>query len=442
METEMSGKNAFAFERKASDDSPMRHVLSNRNFQLLWLGQGLSLVGDQFYMIALPWLVLMMTGDAAQLGLVLALTGAARVALMLFGGALSDRFSQRSVMLASDALRLGMMAGLAIMVLSGGLQVWMIYLFAVAFGAVSGVFMPAAESMIPRIVGKDELMIGNTIEQVTSQVGVFVGPLLAGGLLAWFAGSGVGITGDASPAMGGIGVAFAVDALTFLISIATLLMMRIDGPGAEDEGNMLAAIGEGIAFVARSRKILLMFVVMALINFLFTGPFLVGVPVLASDRLPEGAAAFGLLMAALALGSVPGAIAAGVIRTRPADVGLILTGCIAVFGLGMAALGLIGSTWEGVAVLFAVGILNGYVVVVIITLLQNNTPSGMLGRLMSLVMIAGMGLLPASQALAGFAFTISPEGVFAGCGVLILATAAMVALSRDFREIGIQLPSC
>jgi MFS family permease len=417
---------------QAGKASPLRKVLGNRNFRLLFLGQGTSLIGDQFYMIALPWLVLLMTGDAAQLGLVLALTGLPRVAFMLIGGALSDRFSQRSVMLVSDGLRLGLTALLAAIVLSGGAQVWMIYLFAVAFGAISGVFLPASQSLVPRIVGKEELMIGNTIEQIMVQSSAFVGPVLAGGVIVWFAGT-------AAPSTYGIGIAFAVDAFTFLASVVTLVMMRVGAPEAPEQKGILTAIGEGIGFVLKSRKIMLMFVVMSLINFLFTGPVLVGIPVLAKDRLPEGAAAYGLILAAFALGTLLGAVAAMAIKVRPERLGVVCAASVAIFGITLAALGLIGSTWEGMAVLLAAGVLNGYLGVVLITLLQKSTPPDLLGRLMSLVMLASAGLVPVSQVLAGFALKVSISWVFMGCGALIFLIAIGMALMKETREFGIEL---
>lgn len=415
-----------------------RKVLGNRNFQLLWLGQCTSLIGDQFTMIALPWLVLLITGDIAQLGLVLAMIGVPRVAFMLIGGALSDRLSQRTVMLVSDVLRLAMTVALAAIVFSGDVQMWMIYLYALAFGTVSGIFLPAAQSMVPRIVGKDELMIGNTIEQVTSQLSVFIGPLLAGGLIAYFTVNGTGIAGSASPSMSGIGLAFAIDAFTFIVSIVTLWMMKTGTPQVADDKGILAAIREGIAFIAKSRKIMLMFLIILLINFLFTGPVLVGIPVLAKDRLPEGAAAFGMLMAAFAIGNLIGALASGAIRLKPGNIGMVSTAVIGVFGVGMAVLGSIGSTWEGMAILCALGIMNGYIGVVLITLLQKSTPPEMMGRLMSIVMIAGMGLVPVSQALAGFLLKVSFEGVFAVCGALIVLIALLSVLSKEVRNFGLE----
>src|SRR6266700_1025630 len=92
--------------------------LSVRNFRLLWIGEGISLLGDQFYMIALPWLVLQLTGSALALGTVIALAGIPRALFMLVGGAFADRFSPRSVMIASNLARLVLVAALAALVLT------------------------------------------------------------------------------------------------------------------------------------------------------------------------------------------------------------------------------------------------------------------------------------------------------------------------------------
>src|SRR5512135_2117593 len=99
-------------------------VLKNENFRLLWIGQGTSLLGDQFFMIALPWLVLKLTDDPVALGTILALIGVPRAIFMLVGGAFADRYSPRTIMLLSDMLRLALTLLLGVMVLTGWLQLW------------------------------------------------------------------------------------------------------------------------------------------------------------------------------------------------------------------------------------------------------------------------------------------------------------------------------
>ena len=187
----MEPATSIAAVQQKPAQRPFSKLFSNRNFLLLWAGQGTSLIGDQFSMIALPWLVLILTGDPVQLGIVLALTGIPRVIFMLIGGAMTDRFSQRSVMLASDVLRLGLTAILAAVILTGRIELWMLYVFALAFGTVSAFFIPASSSIVPRIVRREELMAGNSIIQGTASLSVFIGPLLAGGLIALFTAGSV-----------------------------------------------------------------------------------------------------------------------------------------------------------------------------------------------------------------------------------------------------------
>ena len=414
-------------------------IFSNRNFLLLWFGQGTSVIGDQFSMIALPWLVLLLTGDPVQLGIVLALTGVPRAVFMLVGGAMTDRFSQRSVMLASDVLRLLLTTVLAGVIFSGQLQLWMLYLFALAFGTVSAFFLPASSSIVPRIVRNEDLMTGNSIIQGTSALSVFIGPLLAGGLIALFTAGSAAQTGSSSSTFG-IGLAIAIDALTFLVSAITLWLMRVEKPHSTEiaQTGIFTSIRDGLAFLLKTRKLLYMFVIIAALNFLFSGPAIVGIPVISNNRLAEGAAAFGIIMSAFAAGNLMGYIGSGAIKIKPQHIGLTAVVIIGIFGVGMALFGYITSMWAGAAILFLLGIMNGYISIVLITLLQKNTPADMMGRLMSLVMFSSMGLVPISQALAGFLFKISIEYVFLGCGILIVLLAIVAALSKEVRNFGVE----
>lgn len=108
--------------------SPLQRVLRQRNFRLLWIGEGISLLGDQFYMIALPWLVLKMTGDALAVGGVLAVAAIPRALFMLIGGAFTDRFSPRTVMLGSNLLRMIIVTLLTVLVIAGSTNLWMLYI--------------------------------------------------------------------------------------------------------------------------------------------------------------------------------------------------------------------------------------------------------------------------------------------------------------------------
>lgn len=408
-----------------------RGLFNNRNFLLLCAGQGTSLIGDQFYLIALPWLVLMLTGDSVSLGIVLALAGIPRAVFMLVGGALTDRFSSRNIMLASDIARLLLTACLAGLVLTGRAEMWMLYAFALAFGTFSGIFTPASTSIVPHIVRDEELQQANAITQGMAQLSVFIGPALAGALIAAFAGQA------SQASTQGTGIAFAIDALTFLVSVVTLwLMTPVSRPSAA-KGDILGSIKEGIAYVVQNPTLRVIFIILALINFLFVGPFMVGVPVIASTRLPEGAAAFGLLMSAMGGGNLLGIILSGVIpRPRPAQLGYVFAGFICLFGAGIIVFGLAESTLVGCIVLALLGICNGYLSILLVTTLQKIAPMSMMGRLMSLAMLASTGLVPISQAIAGFIIKYSAEGMFVSIGLLFIAIALVSLMLPEVRNMG------
>ena len=267
----------------------IQKVFRNRNFSLLWAGQGVSLLGDQFEMIAAPWLVLSLTNDPLALGTVLALSSIPRAAFMLLGGAISDRFSSRTIMMVSIKTKLTA-AFMALLVFTGGIQIWQLYAFALLFGLVGGFFNPAASSIVPHIVEKEDLQAGNALIQGTGQLTNFVGPALAGGLIALFA---AGQAGPASTGMTGIAAAFALDSVTFLVSMLTLAAMNPAQPAEKNEGeNVLDSIKNGIRFAMNDVLLRVMFVLIAAANLLFVGPLLVGIPVLAQLRLAGGAAAY------------------------------------------------------------------------------------------------------------------------------------------------------
>jgi MFS family permease len=403
----------------------------------LWLGQGTSLLGDQFAFIALPWLVLRLTNDPLALGITLALGGIPRALIMLIGGAIADRFPARAVMLASDIVRMLLVALMSVLVLTGAVQLWMVYALSFAFGLVDGFFMPASGSMMPRVVPPVDLPAGNSLFQGAAQLLNFVGPALAGGLIAWAGRPDGGSTGTVD--LTGIGVALAIDALTFLVSIVTLWLMRGEAvtaaaktAGADD--GILGSIKAGFLYLWHDPAFRTLFLLMTTTNFLFVGTMSVGLPVLASIRLAEGAAAFGLIMGAYAAGNLLGYLVAGALPARR-GIGLVTVAVLAGFGPATIGLGFITRTWEAFALLFVMGLGNGYLSIFLISWLQKRTRHDMLGRVMSLVMLSSLGLAPLSQALAGGIIKLSFVGLFLAVGVLIMLVAAWTATRPEIRNL-------
>lgn len=422
--------------------SPLR-VLQNRNFLLLWAGEGISVLGDQFYLIALPWLVLQLTGNGLAVGTVLAAAGIPRALFMLVGGALTDRFSSRALMLGSNILRMILVGTLAGLVLTGSVELWMLYAFSLLFGLVDAFFYPAQSSIVPQLVDGNNLQAGNALVQGTAQMSLFVGPVIAGTLIALLDGGNAQLTSGAEtvPSQTGLGITFAIDALTFLVSAVTLSFIRIKttgcGPETGNNESMLASIREGLASVWNDAPLRAFFFVIATSNLLVTGPVTVGIPVLADSRLPEGAAAFGIVMSAYGAGSLIGIALAGLLP-RPAEnrMGSRLLAVSAPLGLGLALLGITSFTAGAALINLLIGIAQGYVVILFMTWLQSRTPQTMLGRMMSLLMFAAVGTSPLSLAGAGVIVDHSLTALFVGSGCLTTFVILIAALNPTIRSLG------
>jgi hypothetical protein len=420
---------------QSKKDNPMVVVMASRNFRLLWAGQGTSLLGDQFYLIAMPWLVLKLTGDPLALGAVLALAGLPRAIFMLLGGAMTDRFSPRSVMLVSDLTRFVLITALALLALTGALQVWMLYAFSLAFGIAAGFFMPASNAIVPGLVGKNHLQAGNALTQGTSQLTQFLGPALAGGLIAW-AARGVHFAG--SQDMAGAALAFAFDGLTFLVSIATLWLLEAPAQTRSgDPQKVLEAIWAGLRYFWQDTFIRFVLTMMGLGGLVFAGTLMVGIPVLANTRLSGGAAAFGILMSAYAGGSLLGVVAAGALpRPSAPRLMILLTGVNALSGLGWLALTGMRSTGLAALVMLVIGVSGGFQMITFFTAVQRRVPGHLLGRLMSVVLLFNVGLSPISQAAAGMLIKWSLSGLFALAGVLFLAMITWASFKPEYRLVG------
>src|SRR5512144_3341092 len=121
-------------QETTTTNASLVNVLGICTFRLLWICEGISLLSNQFYMIALPWLVLSLTGNALAVGTVMAMAGIPRALFMLVGGALTDRFTPRKLMISSNLARMLLTGLLAALVATNLIQIWMLYGFALFFG--------------------------------------------------------------------------------------------------------------------------------------------------------------------------------------------------------------------------------------------------------------------------------------------------------------------
>lgn len=441
-------------------DSVRSGPLAVRNFRLLSVGQSTSTVGDYCYAVALPWLILSGHGGTVLLGTVLACYGIPRTVLIPLGGALADKFGPRKVMLAADACRCVLMCLLAVLAAKRTDSFVALAPIAALLGAGEGMFLPASFSIMPTLLPADQLPTGNALSTALMQIGSLTGPVL-GGLLVAPAGP--------SPA-------FAVDAATFGASAAALALIRVDRdrqasaslpqpkpaepepeptapehcavprqqavPGqqavpehrAVAERAWLDGAPSAWQLLRRSRLLRIILAVAVAANVTAGGTFGVAMPALAHARY--GVSGYGTLLASFGAGAVIGTLIGsrmGALRrpTIAACSGFVVEGaalCLLPLSAGLAG---------AASALIVAGICNGFGNIVLFTLIQQRAPARSLGRVMSLLMVAGIGSFPVSVGMAGLLVRHLHATAFFPMAGVALGLAVLAALSRrEMREFG------
>ncbi|MGZ5183166.1 MAG: MFS transporter [Ramlibacter sp.] len=405
-------------------DNNNKALLRDPNFRWLTGGGVISALGDQFTMIALPWLVLQLTGDPLALGMMVALLGVPRAVLILFGGAVVDRYSPKRVLMLTKQVNTFLLGLLAALVLNDRATLPLVTALAVVLSLASAFSIPAGTTMLSQAVARECLGSANAVMMAVRQLTMLAGPLLAGLL---FALAGAGSAGRQDTR--GLGLAFAFDAFSFALSTWTLAKVRTlpAAAAAKEPEPVLRAVGGGVATLWRDTSLRTAFVYWGLCSCVTGGMMQVAMPLLASERL-DGAAALGLLMGAHGGGTLAGMALSGLLgRRRLGNLGLTLLVVDGLAGVLLMPLGLVTASWEGMLILGAIGVLGGYIQVAVFTWIQQQVAPHMLGRMMSIFMFVFMGLAPLAAAAAGWlASLLTLATMFVGAG-LTLSVAALAA---------------
>ncbi len=395
-----------------------QHPLRNPNFRLLWLGNTVSWAGDQFYLVALPWLILQLTGSSIVLGTITMLAAIPRAALMLLGGAVTDRISPRRIMILTASARAALVAALSILIWAHLLHLWQLCVLALGFGVADAFAGPAAQAYLPSLVSTDQLAAANSVSQSTIQVATLVAPGPAGLFIKAF----------------GTAWAFFIDAVSFLFIIGAL--WRLPDPlraaSAASRRNVLRSILDGLQYVRRDVALASLMLVVAVLNFAIAGPVSIGTAIIAKQKLGTPLA-FGLLMSALAAGGLTGTLLAGVTRHRKRGRLLLLVS--AAIGLCLGSIGLLNKAPLLAGVLFLMSATAAFLNVQLISWFQQRVDRAMMGRVMSVLMFAAIGLMPFSLAASGVSVKWSLPGTFILAGAMVLVVTLLAATHRPVREI-------
>jgi hypothetical protein len=405
-------------DNAVATSAPKQHPLRNPNFRLLWAGNTISWTGDQFYLVALPWIILQLTGSSIVLGTITMMAAIPRAALMLLGGAVTDRISPRRIMMLTASSRTVLVAAISGLIWLHVLHLWQLYILALGFGIADAFAGPAAQAYLPSLVAQDQLPAANAVSQSTIQVATLVAPGPAGLFIKAF----------------GTAWAFLIDAVSFLFIIGAL--WRLPDPTREAAGaprrNMLRSILDGLHYVKSDIAFTSLMLVVSVLNFAIAGPASVGIAFIAKQKFGTPLA-FGLLMSALAAGGLTGTLLAGLANHRKRGRLLLLVSTA--IGICLSSIGLINQALLLAGVLFLMSGTAAFLNVQLIAWFQQRVERPMMGRVMSVLMFASMGLMPFSLAAAGVAVKWSLPGTFIIAGAMVLVVTLFAAAHRPVREI-------
>jgi MFS family permease len=361
--------------------------LKQPNFRWLWVGQTFIYCADQFWFVALTWLVLQKTGSGIALGTVLMAAAIPRGILMLVGGAISDRLPPNIIAAIATAINTLLSSSLTLLLLTNTFHLYGIIVISGLFGISEAFLYPATLALLPRIIRTSHLAQANAWMQGSEQISNVLGPALAGVAIGIF----------------GLTTAFTLNTALFALGAGCIYLVRIRQPiiTAPLEAHTLTKeIWEGLRYANHHPGIRISLLLIAMINFAILGPIVVGVAELVTIRLGGDATTFGYLQSAYGVGALVGVwIASQLSAIKQPQTPLMFLATL--LGTGLIALGFVFHTWIAATIILSMGIGGGIVGVLALTWLQQQTAIAMQGRMMSLVMFAAVALDPFSQAISG-----------------------------------------
>jgi MFS family permease len=375
---------------------------------VLFAGAGVSYLGRQLTVVAIPFQVFLITRSSLAVGMVGLAAVVPLVTLSLAGGAIADAVDRRKLLLVTQILSAATSAGLALNAGSSSPRLWPIYVLAALSAGLAGVDLPARNAIIPRLVGRDLFPSAAALSQIQFQVGQVAGPALAGLII-----------GRVS-----LAAAYWIDVASFGAAVIALLLIAPQPPEGGGTRASLSSVGEGLRYL-RGRRLLVSTFLIDIDAMVFGMPRAL-FPALATGFFGGGAATVGLLYAAPGAGALVGALLTGWVgRVRRQGRAVIVS--VAVWGLAIAAFGLVPSLPVGLALLALAGAADVISAVFRNTILQLAVPDALRGRLSSvhIAVVTGGPQLGDAEAGAVAALTSARTSVVSGglacvVGVLVL----------------------
>lgn len=404
------------------EEQMAKHLLQIPNFRLLWVGQSLILCAVQFWIVALTWLVLQKTGSGVALATVLLAAAVPRALLTLVGGAISDRESPYRIATFSALTNTILVGIVATLLWFNAIQLGYLIIVAGIFGISDAFLYPATLSALPRLIDKSLLMKAHALMQGGEQITNVIAPAAAGLIIGTF----------------GLPITFTINTVLFALGGLFLYFIRqpknVQNPlKVPSFQQLLGEIVEGLRYAWKNPPIRISLLIIAMLNLATLGPLVVGVAKLVELRFGGSATTYGYMQAAFGVGAFLGVLVTSQIKSIKTP-GLTLVLLAYSLGIGTIGLGFVQQAWMAYSVIVLMGLGGGFVSVIAIAWLQQQTSAGMQGRMMGLLTFSAVALDPFSQAAAGFLMDINLTLMFVVAGATMLLTGVVTSFNRTVRK--------
>jgi MFS family permease len=389
------------------------------DFRLMWGGAFTSTTGAFVQEVAQSWLVYQLTNDPFLLGLTVFLNNGPILLFSLLGGVAADRMDRRKLLIGSQLIQMAAALALAVLIWTDQIVIWHILAAAFFTGLGQAFGGPAYQALIPSLV--DKSVLPNAIALMSIQFN-----------LAGVVGRAIG--GVAFEAFGA-GWCFAINGLSFLAVIFSLLLLPCTYTPSKQQSHVLLSLREGLGFVFR-HPTMLPLIVLGVSTAFLSLPVMILLPVFAKDVYLLGPKGYSYLAAIFGAGGVVGALVVAWLGDREQKGRRALIMQITL-GLMTLAFALVGSVWFAGAFLFFIGASVLFVFASITSLVQLLAPENMRGRIMSVYNTAFRGSMALGPPFAGLLSRTfgAPAVVAANGALLILVAASFFVRSRRLREL-------
>lgn len=391
--------------------------LQKPNFRRYFAGHAVSVLGTWMQRVGQDWLVLELTGSGVALGTCLALQFLPVLLGGVWGGVLVDRYDKRRIVVATQSAQAVLAAVLAVTTLLHAANLPFVFVMAALLGVVTVFDVPARQTLVGELVDSPDIVNALSLASLVHNVGRLVGPAMAGLLIA----------------LAGVGITFAVNAVSFIAVLVGLLTM--DPRTIRRSERLVRGPGQaraGLSYVWQRRDLRTVMLLVTIVA-VFGQQFRVVLPLLATQTFGGDARTYGVLMSMLGLGAVVGALLSAASR-RPSSRGLFVA-CV-IFGAANMGAALAPSLGLAMAALILVGAANIVFNTLARTLLQVGSDPSLRGRMIAIHSLVFLGSTPVGAPLLGVICAVGSPRVGLVVAALTSGVPALVLLLRSIRVAG------